>query len=105
MANWALIKDGEVRNKIKAEADFVAKISAAWDFAIDLTGLDPEPDIGWAYDGTNFVVPPPEPIPPETPGQIARREAKERVEAVRGNAPIAGQALQDLLNDMIEVLF
>lgn len=107
MGRWALIKDSKVRNVIKAEADFAAKISAAWDATVDVSDLDPQPAIGWDYDGTNFTSPPLPPPRVEAPGEVVKREARERVEAIkRGrNVPIQGQALQSLLTDIIEVLF
>ncbi len=29
---------------------------------IDLTGITPVPEVGWAYDGSNFIAPPPIPL-------------------------------------------
>jgi hypothetical protein len=104
MGTWALIRNGIVENLVAADADFVAKIAADWDFILDVSADVPQPGIGWGYDGANFT--PPAAIP-ETPEQAADREARERLEAIKrdGNIPIQGQALQDLLADIIEVLF
>ena len=105
MANWALIKDGKVGNTIRAEADFIPKVSGAWDFTLDVSAMDPQPGLGWDYDGTNFIAPA-VPAPPEkSPEQLAReaKVASLRAAAVDATSiPVAGRALQDLLKDLIE---
>lgn len=50
MARYALVKDGVVQNKIVAESDFIPKIESLFDYCVDLTSRDPEPEIGYTYD-------------------------------------------------------
>lgn len=54
---YALIKSGVVINTIVADADFIASISANWDYCIDITSIDPQPWQGWTYDGSTFTAP------------------------------------------------
>lgn len=56
---YALIKDGIVKNRIVADSDFIALIADKWDFCIQVSGMDPEPQIGWLYDGSTFSEPTP----------------------------------------------
>ncbi|PJK08000.1 hypothetical protein CO610_07500 [Lysobacteraceae bacterium NML95-0200] len=52
---YALIDDGLVTNVITAET--------AWPEGIDVTDFDPQPGIGWQYDGETFTPPPPPEVP------------------------------------------
>lgn len=54
---YALILNGIVKNKIVADANFISGISGNYDFCINITSLDPNPSIGWLYDGTDFENP------------------------------------------------
>ncbi|MDO4709047.1 MAG: hypothetical protein Q4B94_04390 [Pseudomonadota bacterium] len=49
---YALIGDGLVTNVITVED--------TWPEGVDITDLDPQPGIGWSYDGAVFTPPPPE---------------------------------------------
>ena len=60
---YAQIKDGVVKNTIVADAEFVKEVASQWDFIIDITTLDPQPAIGWLYDGQDFSPPEVEPPP------------------------------------------
>ena len=56
---YALIDDGLVVNVITVED--------TWPEGVDITGLDPQPGIGWGYDGDAFTPPPPELPEPQPP--------------------------------------
>jgi len=62
----AVIQNGIVVNIIVADAAWAEE---NYPGSVDITGMNPEPGIGWSYDGTTFtppVIPPPEPTPPPT---------------------------------------
>jgi hypothetical protein len=54
--NYALIKDGIVKNIIVADSNFVDLIKSKWDFVVDVT-TNEEAGVGWLYDGKNFIIP------------------------------------------------
>jgi len=55
----ALIFDGKV---VQIEADeFPVSPALEW---VDITGVMPQPEVGWAYNGVAFIQPPPPPTPP-----------------------------------------
>lgn len=58
--NYALIKDGIVKNVIVADTSFVALIRSEWSQIEPVTGAA---GIGWSWD--NGFVPPPEPAAEE----------------------------------------
>lgn len=60
---YAQIKDGEIKNTIVADAEFIKEVASQWDFIIDITDMDPQPAIGWLYDGQDFSPPVVEPPP------------------------------------------
>lgn len=101
---YALIENNKVKNTIKADQAFVDKLQGEW---LRIDELTPRPGRDWDYLNGEFIAPPvPEP-PPETPEQVVEREARERLSTVKqsGNVPIQGVELQNLLKDIIEVLF
>jgi hypothetical protein len=62
----AVVEDGIVANVVVADQAFMDKWYPG---SVDITGMDPMPGIGWAYDGTTFTppkLPPPEPVPAKT---------------------------------------
>lgn len=65
MARFAIIDAGRVTNIIEAEQDFAETIGAV---PAGSAG------IGWMWDGTDFVEPPPQPIP--VPQTLTIRQAK-----------------------------
>lgn len=54
---YALIKNGVVINCIVADETFAAHIRPQYDFVIRVDELDPQPGIGWLYDGDEFTAP------------------------------------------------
>lgn len=62
MLTFALIADGFITNRAIAsnppEAEWLAAVQAEFDHVIDVTALDPQPQIGWSYDGSTFAPPP-----------------------------------------------
>jgi hypothetical protein len=77
---YALMKDGIVRNVIEAESDFLPHIAADWDH---IEALDTEGEqalnvgIGWGWDGSGFVEPPAQPQPePLPPASVTMRQAR-----------------------------
>lgn len=66
---YAIIEAGQVANVALADADFAA--AQGW-IAID--ALDPQPSIGWTYDGTTFHAPPPP--APAIPESVSRHQAR-----------------------------
>lgn len=64
---FALIKNNTVENIAEADAEWAQAVSADWQYVVDLTGITPQPGIGWGFNGTDFTEPaptPPGPIPP-----------------------------------------
>lgn len=55
--NFALIKDGKIKNIIVADEAFIALIQNEWDYCIEIVGELDVPSIGWSYDGQNFSKP------------------------------------------------
>jgi len=54
--NYAQIKNGIVENIIVLEDDsLIQTFSDGFDSFVVVDGMDPMPQIGWGYDGTNFV--------------------------------------------------
>ena len=53
-----------------ADAEFDVSASLSW---IDLTGLSPQPEVSWTYDGRDFIAPP-APPPPATNEERIDRE-------------------------------
>jgi hypothetical protein len=65
--NYAQIANGSVQNVIVLEDDsLIDHFTQGFDYLIPLDGLDPMPQIGWLYDGTNFSAPAPM-VPPVIP--------------------------------------
>lgn len=58
---FAVVNNGVVDNLVIS--DDALDMHGVW---LDLTGMDPEPQIGWSYVNGEFAVPPPppEPVPP-----------------------------------------
>ena len=55
----ALVFEGAV---VQIEAnEFPVSPPLEW---VDITGIAPTPQVGWAFDGRNFTAPPPPPLPP-----------------------------------------
>lgn len=57
---YALVKNGYVDNVIKAEQDFIDKISARYDACILIQGEVLQPSPGDLWDGSSFSSPPPD---------------------------------------------
>jgi len=55
MKTWALIKYNKVYNKIVADDSFIDLIRDKWDYIIDLTDINPEPDINQFYDSDTNI--------------------------------------------------
>lgn len=51
---WAMVQDGMVINTIMASDDDYKDPDYLW---VDLTGVDPQPGIGWTYDGSTLSQP------------------------------------------------
>lgn len=51
---WALILNGLVVNTVLASDQDIKDPAYVW---IDITNLNPQPCIGWSYDGNNFIPP------------------------------------------------
>jgi hypothetical protein len=51
---YALVKAGVVVNTILADATFAASLTG-YDYVVRVDTLDPQPSIGWLYDGTTFT--------------------------------------------------
>lgn len=57
---YAQIKDGFVKNIIALDdTDLLSIFEDGFDYLVDITMIDPQPGIGWGYDGVNFIVPTP----------------------------------------------
>ena len=50
--------------------EFPVAPSLTW---VDITGIFPQPEVGWFYDGIAFTAPPPAPPPPTPRQQIINR--------------------------------
>lgn len=59
---YAQIKDGVIRNTaVVLDEDVLSLISEGYDEVVRIDEIDPQPGIGWSYDGNDFTAPPPEP--------------------------------------------
>jgi hypothetical protein len=67
---YALIKDGEVKNVIKAEADFIAQIAEQWDLCVEVSELEERPSVGWKHENGEFKNPKPPVVPPVKPPSL-----------------------------------
>lgn len=65
--NYALIKDGLVKNVIVATPEFSAQISHEWDHIEPVTGNE---SIGWSWDAANGFV---SPVVPDVPVEPVKR--------------------------------
>lgn len=54
---YALIRSGVVVSRIVADANFISSIQSQYDHCIRVDQLDPEPGLGWLYDGVLFSPP------------------------------------------------
>jgi hypothetical protein len=89
------------RNKIVqiGRNEFPVHKALRW---IDLTGISPQPKIGWSYDGMNFSPPPPLPEPAPDPNDeldAALAEVKAGLANVSTVADVV-TALNDMLDAM-----
>lgn len=68
MADYALVKDGQVVNVIVVDdVGFLDVIRDDYDHIEPVDEHDPRPGMGWAYDGATFTAPPPPPDPEPEP--------------------------------------
>ena len=68
MTRFAVVdSENKVANVVIGDAPL--NIEGQW---IDLTGVNPEPGIGWSYEGGVFAPPPPPPAPPALPPIITK---------------------------------
>ena len=77
MSEYALIKNGNVRNVIVADPDEAARQGQGYDAAIRVDGRPDRPGSGWTYDATAgaFAPPPAVASPPPPPGRLASARA------------------------------
>lgn len=62
---YAQITNGIVQNTVILEdASLESLFSDGFDYFIQIDNLNPQPGIGWGYDGTNFSMPAPAPALP-----------------------------------------
>ncbi len=54
-----------------AVVEFPVASALSW---VDITGIDPSPEVGWAYDGTKFTAPPAESRPPKSDARLTAEE-------------------------------
>ena len=55
---YAQVLSGVVVNTIVLnDPTLIDVFTAGFDALINITSLDPQPSIGWGYDGTNFSAP------------------------------------------------
>jgi len=88
-ALFALITEGRVSNVIVADA---------WPDGVDLTGLTPQPGIGWAYDGSVFTAPPAAPQPERKDSDDALFELAE-IDRVTGMSRLLRESLAAVLGE------
>jgi hypothetical protein len=68
MTRFAVVdSENKVANVVIGDAPL--NIEGQW---IDLTGISPEPGIGWSYEGGVFAPPPPPPAPSALPPVITK---------------------------------
>ena len=69
---YARIEYDQVAELFETDGD-ITTMFPPWIVWVDITGLDPQPDQGWAYDGQSFTAPPPY-VPDPRPILIAELE-------------------------------
>lgn len=76
---FALIKNNTVENIADGDQQWAEAVASDWQAVVDVTGVDPQPAIGWGYVDGQFVAPPtPEPVPPEPTWSITRNALQNR---------------------------
>lgn len=61
---YAQITDNVIQNTIVLDdSGLLSLFTQGFDMCMRIDNLDPQPGIGWSYDGRNFNPPPPEPDP------------------------------------------
>jgi len=61
--NYALINNNLVENVADADQAWADMVAPDWQYVINVTGMNPEPGIGWSYNGVAFIAPPAPPAP------------------------------------------
>lgn len=87
---YAIIRSGVVENIIRA---------TNWSEGVDVSSLDPCPDVGWLYNGTSFTPPAPDlvaEVPPLTTYDFDGLFSE--VGTARGGAPTLGDRLSVISN-------
>lgn len=60
---YALIKNNLVENVAEGDQAWAESVAADWQAVVNTTDMTPQPGIGWAYQGGQFIAPPaPEPL-------------------------------------------
>jgi hypothetical protein len=64
MMNYALINNNLVENVADADQAWADMVAPDWQYVVNVTGMNPEPGIGWSYNGSIFTAPvvPPAPV-------------------------------------------
>jgi hypothetical protein len=68
---YALIKQGQVTNVILADSMPSGDLLGDNDQAVEVGGLPERPGVGWAFDGTDFIMPASQRPQLQTPEQAA----------------------------------
>ena len=82
---YVILNGDTVANTVLVDPTDTAYIQATG--AIDVSGIDPEPAVGWTTSdaGKTFTAPPSAPVPAPTPQEVARADLVSLVAAIPGH--------------------
>ena len=72
---YALIKNNLVENIAEGDQAWADAVAAEWQAVVDITSMDPQPNIEWAYANGQFTPPPTPPAPEPVPTWVITRNA------------------------------
>jgi len=75
MMNYALINNNLVENVADADQAWADSVASDWQYVVDITNTNPQPGIGWSYNGSTFNAPVIPPAPPAPDTWIITRNA------------------------------
>ena len=98
--NYALINNNLVENVADADQAWADSVAPDWQYVVDITNTNPQPGIGWSYNGSTFTAPVYPPAPPAPNTWIITRNAFQNRFPITANGVSTKYDLMTLfLND------